>query len=564
MGLIFLATGQPVFKSCHGDRKQTPALTIDERKEFVTANGQRTLGNIPVCMDHAGGEIATDQSTFAVPNNKQIGRLIDSFMLPDGRLLHTIEIFYEHAAISKQIKDDIREQRRPWGISLGTDVVELAGTPFIMQKNISHIGITPDPQYGDSEDGATWIHIAAETPAVFYKAFKEQILDKYPDVFMAPETRERLTHLVPNDAAAVTSGVHEMTAVAAAAPETETPATEALEQTETPNPLETAAVAPVDAPLSHAPTIPFEEPMATVTTPPPAPDSAATPVTVPAPVVNKDNVAVRYGAFEKEFEGLLSSALANPRDLNSERRFSADVITSAKKLKGEIESLTSGRGLGDIPATAASSYLWLGNYLDSSSEVLKKHADEIGIPDLGMKMRTGGFDASMRVEPMDIAKTLLASHAHGLRNAEAYRLEKEAENAKYNTTLADIERYRNSEATKDKEIARLLQENAEIKARATIAAVAAPISSSPSSNNATLAALNQASTVLGATAAGVNMVSVGASRDTGKAAAATPALPPLRYAPALTGANSSFFADTGLKNQLHQAAWSQRSTVGRQ
>lgn len=184
-------TGEPLLDECFEDRKASATHTIDERYEFANANGDRKTGHIPVCLDHAGGLIDDTMETFTVPSDKQIGRLVDTFVRDDGQMLHSLEIFHEYPDIVHMIKEDVKAGR-PWGVSLGKDV-KVANDRFdILGKDITHIGITRNPQYANAKHGATWINLLEETPADFYSKLKEKLLDREPNIYMAPQTRQRL------------------------------------------------------------------------------------------------------------------------------------------------------------------------------------------------------------------------------------------------------------------------------------------------------------------------------------------------------------------------------------
>jgi hypothetical protein len=342
MSLFFLATGQPPFESSKGGPSDaTPSLTLEDRRALAQLMGARKTGHIPVCVDHAGGELQAGSRQFKVPNDKQVGRVIDTFVVGD-QLLHSIEIYHDYPELIAQIVDDIEQQRQPpWGVSLGTDFIQTPDVPGvrpeILGKAISHVGITRDPLYGSAPNGATLIHLAARTPEAFYRALKAELLDKRPDTYMADATRARILTL-------------------AAAPE---------EQQQQPAQEEVP-------PAESVPSGPLE----------PAPAPAAEEVPAPLPPAETETIAamadatqgglsdeVKYKQFRERYEGFLKGIWPNGPENTKESVLSDSLFTEACRLLYDLTAISKGKGYDGMPDSAHEAYGVVKKYITHATEV---------------------------------------------------------------------------------------------------------------------------------------------------------------------------------------------------
>jgi hypothetical protein len=514
MSLYVLATSQPLFPSSRGPSKNTSSLTVDDIRQFVDDVGRRTTGHIPVCIDHAGGEVDA-RGVFRVPPEKEVGRLVEAFALPSGLPLVALEVYHEQAGVARRIKDDIVSGRRPWGVSLGTDIVARADRPEIVSKKITHVGITADPEYGGAEhNGPTWIHIAAETPAAFYRELQAQVLDRYPGTYVATETRARLRDLVPAQA-----------------------------QTESAKPLGPAAGRAAAAPLQPA-TAPAPTKMADAAAPVPVP-SAAAPVPaaaaaapVPAPaqggarVTDPGTINALFAAWENEFAGFAQAIRGDPA--GDEPVYSGPAFEKCVQLVADVERITGGRDLKDLPPSVTAAYSFLKGYQTNAKEELARTAEGLHQEAVAMAMRTGlDSPADLRAEKMHLANTLFASRKKSLQNAEEFRKKFEAENARYAETLKEVERLKAEQSTRDRDMEQLKLQLSESRARLTIAEKPPAFTPTPTSE-----ALAKAATLPGATAAGAEppattKVSVAASHE--PSASSWAPIKPTRIVSPLTG-----------------------------
>jgi hypothetical protein len=500
--LFVFATTQPVFPSCAGPSGATTALTFEDRRKVSDLAGARKTGHIPVCINHAGGELG-DGSFFRVPRDKIIGRMIDAFVI-DGKLTNTLEIYHEYADIIEEIMDDLIHERRKWGVSLGTDFVQAHDRPEILEKAISHIGITTDPQYGNSDTGATWIHLVSRSPIAFYKELKEKFLDPSQDVYMAPETRARIERFVGQSDVA--------------------PPLKPSEETTTPAPLSQEQ----RAPLSSSPD------MATAENNGAAGASATTPVPASAPVPalmggGDQNESARYSRFHDQLQLFYKKIWPEGPNNSNGSIVDEQSIEMAQELSRELHSLIKDKPMSALPMEAKEADLSLEKYLRHSGEKAILFAKKLNLQDgladtiragLNFREQKAVMPQQAQGQPFNPTKTIIAmSNAYEkecLANAEAVRLKFESEHKAY---LEKEQEWKNNLKKQEEELVSLkrAREEADKKAlelegelkikRAKLEALETPASQSKYS-----AELGAASTVPGATAAGIP-ISTGASRD---------------------------------------------------
>lgn len=206
MPLYFFTNVQPTFPDIFEDARGTVHLTEQERLELVRQHGQGLLGNIPLCIDHAGGdseeaagEDHSNRGGFFVPNHLQIGRSVFFFVNNDKVLSMVGEINHEQKDIENKLADDMINGRQMWGSSLGTNVALHPERSEVVAKFVSHVGLTTNPEHGKAEKGASWFHFAALNPDAFYSQLNEQFLSKDPAMLenLHPLARERLLALIP-------------------------------------------------------------------------------------------------------------------------------------------------------------------------------------------------------------------------------------------------------------------------------------------------------------------------------------------------------------------------------
>lgn len=181
-----LSTGQPFLEQCSGPSHYTTLLTLDERKAFALGLEDSDESPIPLCIDHAGAEGADEQAgAFRVPNRLVIGRLVHALVRENGQLLLASEIYYERPEVKRIVRDI--ESGSPWGVSLCTDYLLRESDKTVHGKKITHVGVTKVPEFG--EDGNTWMHLVAMSPATFYRELHEQVVRHEPGIFMSPNLR---------------------------------------------------------------------------------------------------------------------------------------------------------------------------------------------------------------------------------------------------------------------------------------------------------------------------------------------------------------------------------------
>jgi hypothetical protein len=549
MSFYFITSSQPPFASCYGDAEGTPALTIDERRQLAVEMGNRKAGFIPVCMGHAGGEFAEDAVKFDVPGDKQIGRMLDAFVMPDGNLLNSIEIFHEYPEIAKMLKDDMVSKRKKWGASLGVDVYTDAEGKKIVGKKISHIGITDDPQYGNADQNATWIHLAAETPAAFYRELKKQVLDKHPGIYMPEETRARVNRMIPPEPQLIQLG-----------------ATRTLGQSDPPHPLMPSLPASLFSTPAVAATMAStaSDPMQGVTTTQ-TPPSSNTPAAAGAATTQADpsEENARYARFQQRFKSFLGDIW--PEGADKETNVLTDLTyETARELHRDLSELSVGKGLADLPASAPEAFSILDKYLGFAHDKVIKFATEIlpEKPDLvkvlraGMDLRDRKKEAAMVPTTNNLPMQTFIAMANALdkkklNNFEDFRVKFETQykaeeelkkaNADLQTTNESLKRAR-EEA--DTELAQKKARLEVLEKLSTLAETSKPAASSSSNNSLLMAAAS----VPGATAAGATVISAGASRDTSAMPSSTPAR---KQAPPLHGSGSKFFDPSPMGELQH-------------
>ncbi len=484
MSLFFLATGEPVFDACHGDSRATALHTLKERREFADAMGSRKTGFIPGCLDHAGGELDSTTGTFTIPPEKQISRMVDTFVREDGQFLHTVEMFHEYPDISKRIEDDINNGKR-WGVSLGKDL-KIAPDRFdILSKEITHIGLTPTPQYGDAQQGGTWMNIVAKTPETFYTKLKEQLFDKEPGLYMPPQARERIGRLVPQKLVQVG-------------------ASQALAQSDSPSPLilPLAALAPSPTPVAASthekvtfmaaaapqPTDPMQG--VTATTPAPAPITVATltAAAAQAPQTPSVNIGAQFVELQQRVEALKKKTRPDPA---KPPVISKPFVDEGTKLMQDMDALMTGLSVRQWSPEALSMLNTLVEYNAYSEKAALDHAQELfgNDPVLLNAIATAFREPHKKMESLDASVQVFASLSNSLKNTEEF-------NRQFSTQRAKTIQLENENITLKRERDEFEKELTAKKARLDVFEKEVRL-------DPRIAAINAAGSVPGATAAGL-------------------------------------------------------------
>lgn len=172
--LTFIAIAQPYKYSCSGNSYETTMLTIPERVAFSDQTSSFKTKLIPCAIDHAGGNNILEHNpsteAFVVPEDKQIGRLVAAMVRGNGDLLIVGEIWSERPE-RHMIISELHEGKK-WGVSLCTDLIMNPDHTYVYKKDITHVGVTRNPDYGS--DG-TWIYEASASKYDIY----EKLLNNY-------------------------------------------------------------------------------------------------------------------------------------------------------------------------------------------------------------------------------------------------------------------------------------------------------------------------------------------------------------------------------------------------
>jgi hypothetical protein len=189
----FISCLQPVEPQVMGDPQKTYHLTVDQRREYAHIIGARKSNYIPLTYEHPTSE----EDLIEIKPKHHVGRLVEGFVRSGGQILGQGEIFFENRELIEQIRSDIKNKTRNWGVSLGVNFTKRrnptdSDAPMtIHDKVITHVAITPTPDFGEAENGPTWMFLASDSVSGLYREFKK-IVDKEPDMYMCEETRARL------------------------------------------------------------------------------------------------------------------------------------------------------------------------------------------------------------------------------------------------------------------------------------------------------------------------------------------------------------------------------------
>jgi hypothetical protein len=188
--MYHIGTVAPFLPEANLPRDRTPYPTFEERCEWADSVAARQTGFLPLCIDHAGGERpdapVNAQGMFEVPPEKQIGRVVDALVRPNGDLLCISELYYDRAE-THGIIDDLRAGRR-WGLSLCTNYKILPDTGRVLSKRITHLGVTQNPEFGPEN---SWIHYA-HTSWEGVDDTLQTLMDREPGMYVPSGTRTRL------------------------------------------------------------------------------------------------------------------------------------------------------------------------------------------------------------------------------------------------------------------------------------------------------------------------------------------------------------------------------------
>lgn len=546
MAFYMLATIEPALESqIHRDPKATPIHTVTERIELTKRNAARDLPTLDLILDHAGGELLPGTERLNLPHNKRIGRGVDLLVRSNGQWLATLEVFHERDELANLIALDI-ENGIPWGVSLGKDL----GIPYdrydILSKDITHLGLTRNPQYGaHAEGGGTWVLIARPTKDAFYKELG-QFLNKESDMFIPDQTRERLARLIPlpvsskadekinaevvmNQAEkAEEEDVMQIDTDAAAPPplaKNEHDVSEGRAQSDSDNPLkftspvlgsEEEVANPVDVAFAPLPIVisqeKITEPMATATPDPmqgvTTPGTATATIASPGPVTTNNDLSQRYATLYEKAGKLYNQFLPDPKG-NPTPLIDPSLYMQAVEWKKDFSGLVQGLEPDAWPDGAHDIWHTLTEYVKTSKEKLSKFAAELYKDYPEDKMRVvEALEKPLLKENLMPARQVFANYSKSLKNTEEFTQQFQSQREAMITAEANAKRDREAW---EKEKATILAEKVAEKAalEAELASLKKARTEAPAVNHA----------VIPGAAGGLNTsplqaISVGASGNT--------------------------------------------------
>lgn len=169
----------------------TSQLTRQEKRAFADSVATHEAGFIPVCIDHAGAEHgAGEPGKFQVPGQLQIGRTVLAGVRPTGDLMTGVEIFFDRPE-ARAVAEGIRDRKEKWGFSLCTNLKLSPDGKRIVDKRVTHIGLTRDPEFANDGTGSR-VNAAYLSWQSMDEHFKRDFLDREPGYYLHPAAHERL------------------------------------------------------------------------------------------------------------------------------------------------------------------------------------------------------------------------------------------------------------------------------------------------------------------------------------------------------------------------------------
>jgi hypothetical protein len=435
MALYLYGTAQPHMRDVEIYPKHlTSQLMLDEKRAFADSVATHEAGFIPVCIDHAGAERGEGElGRFVVPGTLQIGRVVMAGVRPNGDLMVQLEIFFDRAE-ARAVADGIRNRKERWGLSLCTNLKLSGAGDRIIDKRVTHVGLTQDPEFANDGTGSR-VNAAYLSWQSMDEHFQRDFLDKEPGYYLHPAGRARLAerralvhppppaHLVQVGATASTGKLE----------------THLVESRTWPG--------PAHSPLALS-TMSSE--MAT----PPAPASAPAPAPVaaaaPAPVDYQGKLGTINGEVDARFAALFQGQMPTPND-----ELSVGQMDAAAGFLEKYDAVMKQAGLttAKTPYETNRRLMLLQQYIEVGKEAMRKHRAEISTASLDpMDLDFGnkvGEQWNESPPAHNWAQEVIASHNSKIRNQRQYDAQLRAKAAELE--VKDKE-YRTQVETKDKEV----------------------------------------------------------------------------------------------------------------
>lgn len=146
--MYFLSTLHPRNSDIHSYYREM-YFSRPDKEEQIKRFYQRRV-NIPLCLDHCGGESAG----VVVSPEERIGEVLDLFINRKGEMMAKLKLDDRHPAYRK-IKDGIHNKREKWGVSVWIQHVKDLRTGRVT-KDLGHVALTTDPLFADQNTFLHW------------------------------------------------------------------------------------------------------------------------------------------------------------------------------------------------------------------------------------------------------------------------------------------------------------------------------------------------------------------------------------------------------------------------
>lgn len=146
--MYFLSTLHPKNSDINGQYRGMYFSRPDKESQIRKFYRERL--NVPLCLDHCGGESAG----VVVSPEERIGRVLDLFINRNGEMMAKLKLDDRHPAYRK-IKDGIHSKGEKWGVSVWIQHVKNLETGRI-SKELGHVALTTDPLFAEHNTFLHW------------------------------------------------------------------------------------------------------------------------------------------------------------------------------------------------------------------------------------------------------------------------------------------------------------------------------------------------------------------------------------------------------------------------